>query len=55
MDRRACILSKCKVLKGPNKSKEILSFEGTNQKFVENRDQLLSVNVSQVYNLLGKT
>jgi hypothetical protein len=36
MDRRACILSKCKVSKGPNKSKEILSFEGTKQKFVEN-------------------
>jgi hypothetical protein len=54
MDRRACILTKCKVSKGLNKSKEVPSFEGTKLKFVENRDELLAVNVSEVDHLLGK-
>jgi hypothetical protein len=54
MHRGVCNLPKCKVSKVQNNSKEILPFEGTKQKFVENRDQLLSINVSEVDNLLGK-
>jgi hypothetical protein len=41
-------------MQGHNKSKEIPSIEGTSQKFVENRSELLSVNVSEVDHLLGK-